>query len=160
MARRMTTKKADTTAKTASVKETPAKSVAAAPVEKAVKAETEKTENAKVTAVKEEEKTVEKEAPAQKTTARKTASKTPAKRTAASKKTAESKAVAADAEVYVQFWGREIHTKDVVESIKKVWTEEMGKKESDMKELKVYIKPEDNGAHYVINGDITGFIGM
>ncbi len=43
MARKMTTKKADTTAKTASVKETPAKSVAAAPVENAVKAETEKT---------------------------------------------------------------------------------------------------------------------
>ena len=52
MARKMTTKKADTTAKTASMKETPAKSVAAAPVENAVKAETEKTENAKVTAVK------------------------------------------------------------------------------------------------------------
>ena len=51
MARKMTTKKADTTAKTASMKETPAKSVAAAPVENAVKAETEKTENAKVTAV-------------------------------------------------------------------------------------------------------------
>ena len=145
MARKMTTKKADTTAKTASMKETPAKSVAAAPVENAVKAETEKTENAKVTAAK---KTTRKAA--SKTTAPK---KTPAKRTAAKK--AET-----NTEVYVQFWGREIHTKDVVESIKKVWTEEMGKKESDMKELKVYIKPEDNGAHYVINGDITGFVGM
>lgn len=59
-------KKADTTAKTASMKETPAKSVAAAPVENAVKAETEKTENAKVTAVKEEEKITEKETPAKK----------------------------------------------------------------------------------------------
>lgn len=158
MARKMTTKKADTTAKTASVKETPAKSVAAAPVENAVKAEPEKTENAKVTAVKEEEKITEKETPAKKTT-RKTASKTAAPKKTPAKRTASKKAET-NTEVYVQFWGREIHTKDVVENIKKVWTEEMGKKESDMKDLKVYIKPEDNGAHYVINGDITGFIGM
>ena len=33
----------------------------------------------------------------------------------------------------------------------------MGKKESELVDLKIYIKPEDNGAHYVINGDITGF---
>ena len=50
--------------------------------------------------------------------------------------------------------------KDVVESIKKIWTEEMGRKESELEDLKVYIKPEDNGAHYVINGDITGFLGL
>lgn len=152
MARRMTTKKAENkiTAKTASVKETPAKSVTAAPVEKAVKAETEETENAKVTAVKKEEKSMEGKETAQKKTTRK----------ATVRKTAAAKKESVDTEVYVQFWGKEIHTKDVVESIKKVWVEELGKKESDMKELRVYIKPEDNGAHYVINGEITGFIGM
>ena len=47
-----------------------------------------------------------------------------------------------------------------IENIKKVWTEEMGKKESELVDLKIYIKPEDNGAHYVINGDITGFIEL
>ena len=47
-----------------------------------------------------------------------------------------------------------------MESVKKIWTDEMGKKESELKDLKVYIKPEDNGAHYVINGDITGFLGL
>ena len=36
----------------------------------------------------------------------------------------------------------------------------MGKKEADLVDLKVYIKPEVNGAHYVINGDITGFIEL
>ena len=36
----------------------------------------------------------------------------------------------------------------------------MDKKEADLKDLKIYIKPEDNGAHYVINGDITGFIEL
>ncbi|MFR5483376.1 MAG: DUF6465 family protein [Blautia massiliensis (ex Durand et al. 2017)] len=34
------------------------------------------------------------------------------------------------------------------------------KKASELKDLKIYIKPEDNGAHYVINGDVTGFIGL
>ena len=63
-------------------------------------------------------------------------------------------------ETYVQFWGKEINTAEVVETIKTMWTEEMGKKASEMKELKVYIKPEDNGAHYVINDEITGFIAL
>ena len=49
---------------------------------------------------------------------------------------------------------------DVVESIKKIWTEEMGRKESELEDLKVYIKPEENKAYYVINGDITGAIGL
>lgn len=35
-----------------------------------------------------------------------------------------------------------------------------GQKASELKDLKIYIKPEDNGAHYVINGDVTGFIGL
>ena len=129
MARKATTKKAETTAKGAEVV-------------------------AKETAV-EEVKPVEKEAVVEKPAAI---------RTAAAKTTTEKKApakkAAVDTEVFVQFWGKEVVVKDVVENIKKVWTEEMGKKEADMKDLKVYIKPEDNGAHYVINGEITGFVGL
>ena len=71
-----------------------------------------------------------------------------------------AKKAEANAEVFVQWLGKEIYAKDVVESIKKIWTEEMGRKESELEDLKVYIKPEDNGAHYVINGDITGFLGL
>ena len=63
-------------------------------------------------------------------------------------------------EVYVQYWGKEIHTSEVADRIRKIWTDDMGKKASDLKDLKIYIKPEDNGAHYVINGDVTGFIGL
>ena len=140
----MTTKKAETTAKTASVKATPAKSVATASVETTTK----ETETAKVTAVK-EEKPVEKETAAKKSAA---------KRTTTRKTTAKKATV--DTEVFVQFWGKEVVVKDVVENIKKVWTEEMGKKEADMKNLKVYIKPEDNGVHYVINDEVRGFIGL
>lgn len=149
MATRTTTKKAEpktTTAKTAIEKEAPAK-IAAEPVKAAEAATPAKA----VTTKKTTEKASVKKTPAVK----KTAEKKPAAR-----KTAAKKAAPANTEVYVQFWGKEVYAKDVVESIKKIWTDEMGKKESELKDLKVYIKPEDNGAHYVINGDITGFLGL
>lgn len=149
MATRTTTKKAEpktTTAKTAIEKEAPAKTTAQPAATSAVK---ETTETAPV----------KKTAAAKKTTAKTTAKKAAEKKPAV-KKAVAAKAAPANTEVYVQFWGKEVYAKDVVESIKKIWTDEMGKKESELKDLKVYIKPEDNGAHYVINGDITGFLGL
>lgn len=188
------TKKAatKTTVKTASVSETPAKSVVTASEEKAVKAETPKTDDAKASVETKaaektaevkpaaakpiEEKTSEVKSDEEKTTAVKSeepakktaAKKTTTRKTAAAKKTTTrttAKTTAAKkaepvTEVYVQYWGKEIHTSEVADRIKKIWTEDMGKKASELKDLKIYIKPEDNGAHYVINGDVTGFIGL
>ena len=181
-----------TTVKTASVSETPAKSVVTASEEKAVKAETPKTDDAKASVETKaaektaevkpaaakpiEEKTAEVKSDEEKTTAVKSeepakktaAKKTTTRKTAAAKKTTTrttAKTTAAKkaepvTEVYVQYWGKEIHTSEVADRIKKIWTEDMGKKASELKDLKIYIKPEDNGAHYVINGDVTGFIGL
>lgn len=188
------TKKAatKTTVKTASISETPAKSVVTASEEKAVKAETPKTDDAKASVeTKAAEKTAEVKPAAEKPVEEKTAevksaeekttavkSEEPAKKTAAKKtttrkttaakktttktaaKTTAAKKVEPVTEVYVQYWGKEIHTSEVADRIKKIWTEDMGKKASELKDLKIYIKPEDNGAHYVINGDVTGFIGL
>lgn len=97
------------------------------------------------------------------TTAKKTAEKPAAeKKLAAEKKPAVRRTVkkAVNAEVYVQFLGKEIYAKDVLETVKKIWTEEMGKKEKDLKDVKIYIKPEENAAYYVINGDVTGAVGL
>lgn len=188
------TKKAatKTTVKTASISETPAKSVVTASEEKAVKAETPKTDDAKASVETKaaektaevkpaaekpvEEKTAEVKSAEEKTTAVKSeepAKKTDAKKTTTRKTTAAKKTTTKTAakttaakkaepvtEVYVQYWGKEIHTSEVADRIKKIWTEDMGKKASELKDLKIYIKPEDNGAHYVINGDVTGFIGL
>lgn len=174
------TKKAatKTTVKTASISETPAKSVVTASEEKAVKAETPKTDDAKASVeTKAAEKTAEVKPAAEKPVEEKTAevksaeekttavkSEEPAKKTAAKKTTTRKTTAAKKAEpvteVYVQYWGKEIHTSEVADRIKKIWTEDMGKKASELKDLKIYIKPEDNGAHYVINGDVTGFIGL
>ena len=181
-----------TTVKTASISETPAKSVVTASEEKAVKAETPKTDDAKASvetkaaektaevkpaaAKPVEEKAAEVKSDEEKTTAVKSeepakktaAKKTTTRKTAAAKKTTTKTAAKTTAakkaepvtEVYVQYWGKEIHTSEVADRIKKIWTEDMGKKASELKDLKIYIKPEDNGAHYVINGDVTGFIGL
>lgn len=188
------TKKAatKTTVKTASISETPAKSVVTASEEKAVKAETPKTDDAKASVETKaaektaevkpaaekpvEEKTAEVKSAEEKTTAVKSeepAKKTAAKKTTTRKTTAAKKTTTKTAakttaakkaepvtEVYVQYWGKEIHTSEVADRIKKIWTEDMGKKASELKDLKIYIKPEDNGAHYVINGNVTGFIGL
>lgn len=188
------TKKAatKTTVKTASISETPAKSVVTASEEKAVKAETPKKDDAKASVETKaaektaevkpaaekpvEEKTAEVKSAEEKTTAVKSeepAKKTAAKKTTTRKTTAAKKTTTKTAakttaakkaepvtEVYVQYWGKEIHTSEVADRIKKIWTEDMGKKASELKDLKIYIKPEDNGAHYVINGDVTGFIGL
>lgn len=159
-----------TTVKTASVSETPAKSVVTASEEKAVKAETPKTDDAKASVeTKAAEKPAEKktadvkaEEPVKKTAAKKTTTRKTAAKTTAAKTTRKTTAKKTEpvTEVYVQYWGKEIHTSEVADRIKKIWTEDMGKKASDLKDLKIYIKPEDNGAHYVINGDVTGFIGL
>ena len=82
-----------------------------------------------------------------------TVKKTPVRRTA-------KKAAAPEIEVYVQFWGKEVFAKEVKENILKIWTDEMGHKMDELKDLKIYIKPEDNGAHYVFNGEITGFLAL
>ena len=188
------TKKAatKTTVKTASISETPAKSVVTASEEKAVKAETPKTDDAKASVETKaaektaevkpaaekpvEEKTAEVKSAEEKTTAVKSeepAKKTAAKKTTTRKTTAAKKTTTKTAakttaakkaepvtEVYVQYWGKEIHTSEVADRIKKIWTEVMGNNASELKVLKIYIIPEDNGAHYVINGDVTGFIGL
>ena len=105
-------------------------------------------------------KTTRKRTTAKKTTEEKTTEKKTAAKRTTTRKTAAKKAAEVNTEVFVQWLGKEIYAKDVVDSIKKIWTEEMGKKESELEDLRVYIKPEDNGAHYVINGDITGFLGL
>ena len=122
-----------------------AKPVAAA---KEVKAEV-KTE-AKAPAVKKE--TVKKET-VKKEAAKKEEAKAPAKK-------AEAKAPAAkkatSAVVHVQFSGKEYKMEDFVNIAKDVWKYDLGKKAADFKSVELYVKPEENKAYYVINGEVTG----
>ena len=70
-------------------------------------------------------------------------------------KVAEVKAAVAEPEVYVQYQGNESDLAAITARIKKQYVEE-GHKESDIKSLKIYLKPEDASAYYVINDNNSG----
>lgn len=98
------------------------------------------------------EKTAEK--PAAKKAAKKAApaKKAPAKRTA---KKAELKT-----EMFLQFAGKEYTEKELLQKVKDVWTKTLKNKVGDMKDVKIYLKPEESAAYYVINGDTTGRVDL
>lgn len=147
---------ARTTARTAK-KKAAAKAATAA---KATTKAAEAVEEVKDAAVKEvepkSEKAVEADikevAAAAKETVKDTGAKVVDK---AKEKVAEVKAAAADPEVYVQYQGNESNLAVITERIKKQYVEE-GHKESDIKSLKIYLKPEDASAYYVINDNNSG----
>lgn len=95
-----------------------------------------------------ETKEAEKKAPAKKPAAKKTAAKKPA-----AKKT--TKTVEKIEEVYVQFAGQELLTQEVLKRAKEAYVAE-GHRESSIKSIRLYIKPEEHMAYYVINEKIAG----
>lgn len=143
------TKAAKSAVETKEVKAEETKTVKAETAKVEVKAEEAKA--AKTTAKAAEAKTTEtaKKAPAKKTTAR----KTPAKRTTT------KKAAVVTEEVYLQYAGKEFSSADLTAKVKEIW-KEMGKKAADLKDIKVYVKPEENAAYYVINNEETGSFGL
>ena len=92
--------------------------------------------------------------------------RTTGKKTSATQKTTEKKAPAKTAkkaieqEMILQFGGREIKEKDLYEKIRQIWMTGYGKKADELKSLKVYVKPEEFTAYYVINDDVTGSIDL
>ncbi len=109
--------------------------------------------------VKEEKKEAvkeEKKPAAKKPAAKKTAEKKPAAKKPAAKKPAAKKAAAESAaEVILQYAGKEIPAGELTRKVKEIWTGE-GRAEADLKDIKLYVKPEEYMVYYVINGDITG----
>lgn len=110
------------------------------PVEKAPVVEEKKAP------VVEEKKATEK-APAKKTTARKTTTK----------RTTKKKEV--QPEVYIQFSGNESVVDVITKKAKDQFIAE-GHKEEDIKSLKIYLKPEDNAAYYVVNEENAGKVDL
>ena len=149
----------------AAEKTTAAEKEAVKEVAKEVVKETAAAEEAPAKA---EEKPAAKAAKTTRTTAKKTTTKKAAapKKPAAVKKPAEKKSPAkaakkeAEQEMILQFGGREIKEKDLYERIQQIWIEGYGKKAEELKSLKVYVKPEEFTAYYVINDDVTGSIDL
>ncbi len=63
-------------------------------------------------------------------------------------------------EFYIQYGDKEIAAKDVTKRIQEIWTAEMENDPADLRELQVYIKPEEDAAYFVINGEIKGSFGL
>ena len=57
--------------------------------------------------------------------------------------------------VVFQLLGNEIETTTLIEQAKAEFFA-TGGKEAEIKEIEIYIKPEDNAAYYVINGNVSG----
>ena len=109
----------------------------------------DKAETKKAAAVKtavEKKETVKKEAAAKKETVKKetAAKKVPARRTAA-KKAEDVKAT-----VTIQFAGKEVVAKNILEEAKKAFA--AANKGVEIKTIDIYVKPEENAAYYVVNG--------
>lgn len=148
----MVTKKTEIKETGKNVTKAPAKTEVKAPVKAEVKTEI-KTETTvpKAEEVKAEVKEEAKKAPAKKETAKKAPAKkaTPAKAAKAEIKTA----------LYVQFAGNEVTEADIIDKVKAAYVAE-GHKESAIKEINLYVKPEEYAVYYVINDKAIGKVNL
>lgn len=110
---------------------------------KTAEAEVKKTAT-KTTPVKTESKPAAKAVETKTKAAKKT---TVAKTT---RKPAAKKGTEVKADVFVQFGGKEFSEEAIMSKVVAAWEAE-GKKASAIKKAKLYIKPEDGKAYYVIN---------
>ena len=58
-------------------------------------------------------------------------------------------------EFFVEFDGEQKNLEDIEDIIKGSWKSD-GNKMKDLKSLKIYYKPQEHKAYYVINGDSKG----
>lgn len=61
--------------------------------------------------------------------------------------------------MYVEYQGLQVEEKDIIAKVKELWVND-GNKIKDIKELKLYIKPEESTVYYVINEETSGKIEL
>ena len=88
----------------------------------------------------------------------KATAKTAAKKTAAKKSTAKKAEL--KTEMFLQFAGKEYTEKEILQKVKEIWTKNLKRKVGEMKDVKIYLKPEESAAYYVVNGDTTGRVDL
>lgn len=113
--------------------------------------------------VKETKKATAKKATATKATATKAvAEKAEVKETkkAPAKKATTAKAAVKKEEVTVEFAGKAYTTEQLVQIAKDVWKYDLGRKATEFKTVKIYVKPEECQAYYVVNDEVTGSFSL
>ena len=141
--------KAAPAAKAAEEKKTEVKAAAPDKEAEVKKAEVKKA----APAAKAEKKAPAKKAPAKKTAEKKAAA--PAAKTA-EKKAPVKKAAKVEETVNFQFSGKSYTPDDLMKIFKDVWKYDMNGREEDIKNVELYVKPEENTTYFVVNGSITG----
>ena len=131
-----------------------------------VKEEVKKVETKKVEPKKVEAKPAPKAISTQKDTTKGIETKAavlvdaPAKEEKAPAKKTTAKKAEVKTEMFLQFAGKEYTEKEIFQKVKDVWTKVLKNKVGDLKDVKIYLKPEDSAAYYVINGDTTGRVEL
>lgn len=121
----------------------------------AVKTAVEAVE-AKTDEVMTEEAPAEETQPVKKRPGRKPGSKN---KTTKEKEKAAAKKEAGTPEIYVQFGASESSVQAAVDKIRAEYVAQ-GHRASSIKSLKIYLKPEDNAAYYVINDKVAGRVDL
>jgi len=89
------------------------------------------------------------------------AKKAPAKKAATTEKKAPTKKAAAKAETVITLeFGDYTAVMSTVEEKVKAQIVAEGVKASAIKSLNIYVKPFENAAYYVVNGDVTGKVDL
>lgn len=147
--------KADAEKKAEAVKVEVADKVSVKPVEaKSAVEKVMKTEDAVI-----EKKVVEEtKVLPQKPTPRKKADKVVKAKTTKKKETVKKESVKKDSvsskikvSTYIQYLGKEIEQQELVEKVKENWITQ-GNDAKNIKDLELYVKPEEGAVYYVVNG--------
>lgn len=145
------------TAKSADVKKTttrktPAKAAAKETVKETKKEAAKTVETVKKAAVK---KTASKAAAKTTKTAAKAVKEVKAKKPATRKTTKAAKNTF-DKELFFQYANKQVDEETLVARI----VEDAKEQNVEIKELKMYLKPEDNACYYVANGNVAGRVNL
>lgn len=103
-----------------------------------------------------EKKTVAKTTAAKKTTAKATEEKKPAAKKAVAKKPTAKKAVKAEVKMAIQFADKNYTAEDLTKIANDVWVYDYGKDAAELKDIQLYVKPEEGKVYYVFNNEIAG----
>ena len=82
--------------------------------------------------------------------------KKPAAKTTTAKKPATKKAAKAEVKVAIQFADKNYSAEDLAKIANDVWVYDYGKDASELKDVQLYVKPEESKVYYVFNNEIAG----
>ena len=100
---------------------------------------------------------VAKEASKQAKAASKAATKATEKATQEAKKAVKRATTRTATTVTLQYSGKNYSTDALVKSAKDIWKYDLGRKVGDLKNIDLYVKPEENRVYYVMNDEIGSF---